>query len=363
MSSLNLGLNLDFMSKQEPPVQYIQLTPEEELQIVQDSNRLLEQIDNDCRLLDHMCSAYENLIILKEHYEQYGSSPALEVLVGDIKEYLGISLEADESSDNTDTSDNTDDNKSGGLGGSINKIWNWIVNLFKRIGEWIGIVDKKVDSDSAKIESKLKEIDLNKYYTVKHLKPLYQDNTLGKIPDCSSIEQSFKSALSNSSFGGGESSAIDSLSKAVEALKPYTELAETELKGTDIKTLYKNTRTLWKSIYRINKNVGPGLKQIQENMNSGEKPKNDAERKNFDGLVNALKKAINYIKLTMHRAAVSIAAISKTLYGKDNQSGRTDADIAKEKQEKNKLIEQGRQEQKQQEDKEKEQANSNNNKS
>lgn len=355
MSSLNL--HLDFMDKNEPPVKFVHLTAEEELQITQDSVRLMEQIDEDFRILDRMCSALENMILIQNHYDEYGSSPALEALVGDIKEYLGISMEAEEAAA-ADTSSSDSGESKGGLMGAIEKVWDWIVNLFRRIGEWLNVVDKKVTSDCDKIESKLKEIDLSKHYMVKHIKPLYQNGSVGDLPDCSGIEKAFNTALSNASFGGAESTGAEMLSKAIEGLKPYTELMESEIKGTDIKTLFQNTRALWKNIYRINKTVGPGLEKIQENMNSGKKPRKKEEKAKFENLANILKKSINYIKLAMHRAAVSISAMKKTLYGIDNQKGRTDADIANEQQEKAKLIEQGRQEQKEREAQEKAQARS-----
>lgn len=354
MSSLNL--HLDFMNEPEKPIRYIELSAEEELQIMEDSNKLLRQIDEDCRVLDGMCSALENLIIIKNHYDEFGSSPALEALVGDIKEYLGISMEADEEA-GSNTGEGGE-NKGGGLGGAINKVWDWIVNLFRRIGEWLNLVDKKVTSDCGKIESKLKDIDLSKNYMVKHVKPLYQNGSVGNLPDCSGIERAFKTALSTASFGGGESTGVEMLEKAIEGLNPYTELIESEIKGSDIKTLYQNTRALWKNIYRINNTVGPGLTQIRDNMNSGKKPRKKDEKAKFEKLANTLKKSVNYIKLTMHRVAISVAAISKTLYGVDNQKGRSDADIANEKQENDKLIEQGRQEQKEREAQEKAQARS-----
>lgn len=355
MSSLNL--HLDFMNEQEPPVRYIELTAEEERQIVEDSTKLMRQIDEDYRLLDRMCSALENLFIIQRHYEEFGSSPALEALVGDIHEVLGISVEADEAKPES-TSDSDGNEKGGGLGGAISKVWDWIVNLFRRIGEWLNIVDKKVTSDCGKIESKLKDIDLSKHYMVKHVKPLYQNGSVGNLPDCSGIESAFKTALSNASFGGGESTGVEMLEKAIEGLRPYTELIESEIKGSDIKTLYQNTRALWKNVYKMNKTVGSGLTQIQDNMNSGKKPRKKDEKAKFEKLANTLKKSINYIKLTMHRVAVSVSAISKTLYGVDNQKGRSDADIANEQQEKDKLIEQGRQEQKEREAQEKAQARS-----
>lgn len=146
MSSLNL--HLDFINEQEPPVRYIELTAEEERQIMEDSTKLMRQIDEDVRVLDRMCSALENLFIIQRHYEEFGSSPALEALVGDIHEVLGISVEAEEAT--ADTTDSDSGESKGGLIGAIEKIWDWIMGLFRRIGEWLKITDRIIENNTIK---------------------------------------------------------------------------------------------------------------------------------------------------------------------------------------------------------------------
>ncbi len=251
-----LDLHLDFMNEQEPPVKYIELTAEEELQITQDSVRLMEQIDEDVRILDRMCSALDNMIIIQNHYEEYGSSPALEALIGDIKQYLGISMEAEEAAADTSSSDSGE--SKGGLLGAIEKVWDWIMGIFRRIGEWLKITDKIVDSNTIKDDVNL---DASSNHDI-NLPELVFSN--GQVVDKSGELKSLKDHcmktvqtiigkaidvnISVTDGGTSVSTPFTQWTDALEKAKAMCEAKTQTVKGSQVKELNANALKVYRAV-------------------------------------------------------------------------------------------------------------------
>ena len=339
MSSLNL--HLDFMNEPEKPIRYIELSAEEELQIMEDSNKLLRQIDEDCRVLDGMCSALENLFIIKRHYDEFGSSPALEALVGDIHEYLGISIEADEAK-----TEGAEGEKKGGIGGAISKVIDWIVGLFRRIGEWLNLVDKKVDADQNNVKAELQNAKkLSSVYMCKFLKGLYANGTVNQPPACKDIEDALKRAITACGFGGNEYKGAVEIDNIVKKFQPYTELGEQEIKGSDIKLLNDATYKLYKGTRGIVKTISPMLDELKKNMDANKAKNSEKTDQSYmdnpiEQLNAVIKKSVPIIKLVSHRAGVSIASMANVLRGKTK--GRTEEEVNKEKQDRAAAAEQAK---------------------
>lgn len=341
MSSLNL--HLDFMNEPEQPIRYVELSAEEELQIMEDSTKLLKQIDEDCRVLDGMCSALENLFIIKRHYDEFGSSPALEALVGDIHEYLGISVEADAAKEGGEKKEG------GGIGGAISKVIDWICGLFRRIGEWLNLVDKKVDADQNNVKAELQNAaKLTNVYMCKFLKGLYANDTVNTPPACKEIEDALKRSITACGFGGNEYKGAVEIDNIVKKFQPYTELGEQEIKGSVLKTLNEATYKLYKGSRGIVKTISPMLDELKKNMDASKAQNSEKTDQSYmdnpiEQLNAVIKKSIPIIKLVSHRAGVSIASMANALRGKTK--GRTEEEVNKEKQDRAAAVEQGKQEQ------------------
>lgn len=269
-----LDLHLDFMND-HVPVQYKRLTAEEELQLTQDSVRLLEQINDDLRILDKMSCALENLILIQEHYEQYGTSPALEALVGDIKQYLGFSMEADEAKSEEkkdDTSTSSGSEEKGGFAGTIQKIWKWITGLFERIGRWLGICDKIEEANTISGDVRLNE---SSNYDIPVCEIIYSE---GHVVDKTDIlkrlvdhtKECFKFVFVGET--GTQDlkieSSVSAVAKDINELKPLVELKSQSVRGSQIKELNAQALKACKAIKEMINSleiISNSIKNKQEN--------------------------------------------------------------------------------------------------
>lgn len=330
MSSLNL--HLDFMNEPERPIRYIELSAEEELQIMEDSNKLLRQIDEDCRVLDGMCSALENLIIIKNHYDEFGSSPALEALVGDIKTYLGISMEADEEA-GSDAGEGGE-NK-GGIGGVFEKVWNWIINLFRRIGEWLNLTDKIVENNHIKDNVNL---DAASSHNINVARTLYADGAVvDKFGDFKSLVQNCikcveKSIDVNITVSGDSANVTTSFTEwtsALEKCKEMCEPSQQQVKGNQIKELNHMAYTLYKKI----KPLIDDLKARVEKLGGTIDPKKKKKRlsKEAGKSVDLLKQTIQVLTKCLQTCTGITKFTKKIAYP---NAAKADEEAAKKKQEK-----------------------------
>lgn len=329
MSSLNL--HLDFMDKNEPPVRFVELTAEEELQIIQDSVRLMEQIDEDFRILDRMCSALENMILIQNHYDEYGSSPALEALVGDIKEYLGISMEAEEAASDTSSSDSGE--SKGGLLGAIEKIWDWIMGLFRRIGEWLKITDKIVDSNTIKENVNL---DASSNHDI-NLPELVFSN--GQVVDKSGELKALKDhciktvqtiigkamdvTISVTDGGTSVSTPFTQWTDALEKAKAMCEAKTQTVKGSQIKELNANALKVYKAVKPYITEMEKKVVDLGGTIKGPKKPSESDEdyrkrtRKRKQKLGPEVSKSVDMLKQTisvMSKGLHGITAASKVTY-------------------------------------------------
>lgn len=276
MSSLNL--NLDFMhDEQTAPISFVRLTPEEELELTRDAIRLQEQIDEDLRILNRMCSAYENLLILKEHYEQYGSSPALEVLVGDIKEYLDISLEAEESSETSSNDSGDGKEEKGGFWGTLQKIWDWIAGLFRRIAEWLNVTEKIDESNRIGNDANL---DSSSKHDIKVNEIVFQNGSIvDKSADLEKLSTDVKKCFTVI-FATNEKSTKDNpqinslvriVSEDLNNLKPLVEIKVQTVSGSQIKELNGKALDVAKKIRNLITGLDTVLKAASSNKNKDKK--------------------------------------------------------------------------------------------
>lgn len=338
MSSLNL--HLDFMNEQEPPVRYIELTAEEERQIMEDSTKLMRQIDDDVRVLDGMCSALENLFIIQRHYEEFGSSPALEALVGDIKQYLGVSLEADENTDgDAKDTDKADDKKGGGIGGAIKKVWDWIVSIFRRIGEWLNIVDKKADADAAAINAA--DYKPDKKYKIQVMALCYKDGQIVRARDeVMSAINGMKKALETSAKTRdvGNSSIYSDMYESFQKLRGSAKRDYVDIGGRQVKDLAKATYETFKGIRKeipVLTKASEHLKDAwdgttydlltkkKRSIQPGELPSKGGSEAYF---VRMVKLGIASVKEIAHNAAICLASCRNVINGNGTQVGKLQTD-------------------------------------
>lgn len=344
MSSLNL--HLDFMDKNEPPVRFVELTAEEELQITQDSVRLMEQIDEDVRILDRMCSALENMILIQNHYDEYGSSPALEALVGDIKEYLGISMEAEEAAADTT---NSDKKEGGGIAGGIKKVIDWICGIFRRIGEWLNIVEKKADTDAAAIAKA--DLAPDKKYKVMVMALCYKDGQVVNARDSvMSAISGLKKALEMSSKikDVSNTSVYTDMYNSFKNLRASAKRDFVEVGSRQVKDLAKVTYDTFKGM----KKEIPALTEASEHlkdswdgstynpitkkkqtMKENEIPNEKGGEHHF---VRMAQLGIATLKELSHSAAICLSACRKILHGDGTQSGSLYTDNEKKAKEQKK---------------------------
>lgn len=345
MSSLNL--HLDFMNEPEQPIRYVELSAEEELQIMEDSTKLLKQIDEDCRVLDGMCSALENLIIIKNHYDEFGSSPALEALVGDIKEYLGISTEADEET-GSDAGDGGE--QKSGIGGVFEKVWNWIINLFQRIGEWLNLTDKIVENNHIKENINL---DPASNHDINVSKILYADGAIvDKFSDIKDLVQKAIKCVEKSidvtiSINGNETQSSSTLTEWSSALEKCTNLCtpvQQQVKGNQIKDLNHRAYELYKQVKPVINDLDSRVKSLSEKLNSKKKKSSRMRRETAESM-DLLKKTIQVLTKCLQSCTGITKFTKKIAYP---NAAKADEEAAKKKQEKT-------QEQKPQENKQQEQ--------
>lgn len=358
MSALNL--HLDFLNEQEKPIHYTHLTPEEELKIVQDSNLLMEQIDTDLRVLDQMCSALENLLIIKQHYDTYGSSPALESLVGDIHECLGISLEADEEAQSTDNNADGEKKAGGKITGAIKKVWDWIVGIFRRMGQWLSLVDKKVEEDEASLQETLKNSKkLSDYYTVKVITGLYDGKEVKQPANVKELETALLQAIRAAGIvSENEDKAATDIDNVVKKFEAYQSIDEKEIQGSTIKILVGNTFKLYQGtrsiVSAVNKELGKyvdkdGKVQLKmlDNIKDSMKQNDDQNQSYLNTplmqLNVVIKKSLNVVKLISQRSAISISSMVRAVnHGK--APSRSESEVNNERSEREQAAAQAKQE-------------------